>query len=249
MLADSHVHLDRYPAAVQEEMIGRAAAAGVTRMLNVGADLATSEAAARLAMGYEGVIAAAGVHPKWLHLAGTGALEQIEALVLSGRVAAIGEVGLEYGEGLAEAEAQQRFFAGCLDLATRTGVGISLHIVDAHQDALRLLAQRAPVGAVVHYFQGDAALAGRYLEVGCCISVGKPVTRLENGALRQAIREISLDRLLLETDTYPLPGRTTEPADVADICRAVADLRDVGVDAVAAATSINFCRLFDPTGL
>ena len=73
----------------------------------------------------------------------------------------------------------------------------------------------------------------------------KPVTRLERADLREAIRGIPLDRLLLETDTYPLPGRTTEPRDIADIARAVGELRGESYEAIATATTTNFLRLFD----
>ena len=83
-----------------------------------------------------------------------------------------------------------------------------------------------------------------YLGIGCFISLGKPVTRPERGALREAARHIPLDRLLLETDTYPLPGRATEPRDVAAICQTIATLRALSFDEVATATTQNFARLF-----
>jgi TatD DNase family protein len=80
--------------------------------------------------------------------------------------------------------------------------------------------------------------------LGCHISVGKPVTRPDRVELRKAVRRIPLDRLLLETDTYPLPGRTTEPRDVVEICRAVAELHGVSFEEVAEATTANYLRLF-----
>jgi TatD DNase family protein len=96
----------------------------------------------------------------------------------------------------------------------------------------------------VHYFVGDADLARRYLDVGCDISVGKPVTRSENEALRETVTLIPPDRLLLETDTYPLPGRTTEPRDLPLICAAVAELQGASPARVAERTAASFERLF-----
>lgn len=244
-------------------LLARARQAGVGLLLNVGLDLETSRRGAELARRYRGgraggrgatashdaagsprVLAAAGVHPRWLHrVEPAAALAELEALVRAGQAAAIGEVGLEYAAEAASPEAQRAFFADCLELARRLGVGVSLHVVGAHDDALHLLAERGPARAVVHYFQGGAELAGRYLEAGCWISVGKPVAREENAALREAVRTIPLDRLLLETDSYPLPGRTTEPRHVAEVCRAVAELRGQAVEAVAEATTSNLRRL------
>lgn len=236
MLVDSHVHLDRYDAQVVTFMLARARDLGVGRVLNVGVDLATSRRAVALADEHEGIVlAAVGVHPKRLREETVGDLEDL----LNGAVA-IGEVGLEYEEDAAAPERQRAFFAECLDLAARFDLPVALHVVGAHDDALAILGEHTPVRTVVHYFQGDAALAARYLDRGCFISVGKPVMRLPE--VGEAVRAVPPDRLLLETDTYPLPGRTTEPRDVALVCRAVADLLGHPEEAVAEQTTTNFER-------
>jgi TatD DNase family protein len=243
-LADSHVHLDRYPSGAVPGILERARAAGVGLLLNAALDLETSRRAADLAQLYPDVRAAVGVHPRWLHREDPRqALAEMERELRAGRAVAIGEVGLEYAAGTAPPDVQQAFFAACLGLAQRLDVAVALHVVGADEDALRLLAEAGPVRAVVHYFQGDAALSARYLAAGCSISVGKPVSRPENAALRAAVREVPLDRLLLETDSYPLPGRTTEPRHVADVCQAVAELRGEPVALVASVTTRNTRRL------
>jgi len=99
-----------------------------------------------------------------------------------------------------------------------------------------------PVRTVVHYFVGDAELAQHYIDVGCWIAVGRPVTRPAEEAVRAAVRAIPQDRLLLETDTYPLPGRTTEPRDVIGVCAAVSELTRRSYDEIAQATTANFKR-------
>ena len=91
--------------------------------------------------------------------------------------------------------------------------------------------------------RGGLASACRWLELGCTISVGRPVTRLENIALRKAAEAIPLERLLLETDTYPLPGRTTKPANILQIAEAVAALKHISLETVAEQTTANFSRL------
>lgn len=241
-LADSHVHLDRYRPADVAEMLDRARSAGVLHFLAVGVDAASSTDAAALAAREPGVRAAVGIHPT--RLGPDWSLDALRALIDQPGVAAIGEVGLDDGARAAPLHRQRVFFAACLDLAVERDLPVVLHVVGHHARAQAMLVERQGVRAVVHYFQGDRGLADAYLELGCFISVGKPVTRPARAALREAVGAIPLDRLLLETDTYPLPGRTTEPRDVVEVGQAVAKLQGVGTDAVARATTANYLRLF-----
>ena len=245
VLADSHVHLDRYPPSVVSAMLARARRAGVRQFLAIGVDLASSAAVVDLARRRRGVLAAVGVHPTRV-----GRLDPGEALArlreLAGRpgVAAVGEVGLDDTAMESPLPAQEAFFSACLELAEELDLALSLHVIGAHRRAREIIKAGPAPRAVVHYFQADLALARAYLALGCYISVAKPATRRDRVLLREAIRHIPLDRLLLETDTYPLPGRTTEPCDLAEICRAVAELRGLPYQTVARATTANYLRLF-----
>ena len=247
-LVDSHAHLDRYPAQRVRTLLHRAASAGVGEILTVGTDAASSHAATRLAAIHPGVRAAVGTHPLRLPAIPdpSSELRTLANLAADPGVVAIGEVGLDStaDQSAGELARQHDFLRACLDLAEEANLPLVLHVVGTHDLALDLLATRAPVRAVVHYFAGDATLAARYLEVGCSISVGKPVTRPTAGALREAAATIPIDRLLFETDTYPLPGRTTEPRDVVAVCQAVAAIRGVSRAEMAARTTENFWRLF-----
>jgi TatD DNase family protein len=188
------------------------------------------------------VYAAVGVHPRRLR---RQRVEELKRLATDPRVRAIGEVGLEYAPSAAPVGVQRAFLAGCLDLAEWLRRAVVLHVVGeaADADALALLAARAGPPVIVHYFVGDERLAAAYLEAGCVLSVGKPVTRMENAQLRAAVRQIPPERLLLETDGYLLPGRTTEPRDLVHVCRAVAALRGETSESVARVTTDNFRRL------
>jgi TatD DNase family protein len=221
-------------------MVSQAEAAGVQRLLTIGVDVATSRAALDLADQFPGVLAAVGIHPTRLTRGGAASVEQLRAL-LSNRAAAIGEVGLD--EHAADLTEQSRFLDACLALAGEHALPVVLHVVGeqaVHEAALALVARRPAVRAVAHYFVGGPELARLYLEHGCWISVGRPVTRPTDVAVRQAVPLIPLDRLLLETDTYPLPGRTTEPRDVTSVCAAVAALTGRSYAEVAAATTASF---------
>jgi TatD DNase family protein len=237
-LVDSHVHLDRYTDEEVARMVSRAAEVGVGQLLTIGVDLATSRAALEIARRHPGVLAAVGIHPTRL-----GGLEHDVDLrpLLDQGPAAIGEVGLDVGApGL---EAQLWFLAGCAELAVEYDLPLVLHVVGptaTHESALAIVRLRPTIRAVAHYFVGGPELARRYVESGCWISVGRPVTRPSDVAVREAVPTIPLDRLLLETDTYPLPGRTTEPRDVTAVCAAVAELTGRSYEEIAAATTANF---------
>jgi TatD DNase family protein len=250
MLVDSHVHLDRYPAAEVRAMLWRATEARVEHLLTVGVDLPSSRSAVALSRRYPGVSAAVGVHPTRVERLRSSAatLRALSRLATADEVVAIGEIGLDAQTGRESLDDQAAFVRNCLDLAHARQLPIVLHVVDSHDAALAILHERAslsaPVRGVVHYFVGDANLARRYLDLGLSISVGKPVTRPSERAVRDAVATIPHDRLLLETDTYPLPGRTTEPRDVAAVCAAVAEIRGIDAADVAAETTANYRRLF-----
>jgi TatD DNase family protein len=247
-LTDCHSHLDRYSRATVESMVQRAAAAGVATVITAGVDIVSSRRCLALAARHPLLRAGVGLHPN--RVRGTErepTFAALDALAADSAVVVWSECGLDYGEGKAPPAAQRRAFAAQLGLARARGLAAIVHAVGAADDVLAALADADMAGrAAIHYFVGDAALAERYLAAGLYLSVGKPVTRPENVALREAIRATPLDRLLLETDTYPLPGRTTEPADVRQVASAVAELQSVTAPVVAAATATNLARLLGP---
>jgi TatD DNase family protein len=246
ILADSHIHLDRYSANEGSALLQRAREAGIAYFLTVGVDLASSKQAALLAQQHAGLYASVGWHPLYLG-SGFSLNDQARLHELARqypKAAAIGEAGIDLAETQAPLEIQQHAFRLQVQLAQHLGLPLILHQQKAEsycQDILR--AAGAGKEVIVHYFVSDLASACRWLELGCTLSVGKPITRPENIALRKAVAAIPLERLLLETDTYPLPGRTTEPADVRQVAEAVAALKDIPLETVAEQTTANFCRL------
>jgi TatD DNase family protein len=248
MLTDCHSHLDRYPATAGKRMVERAAAAGVATVITAGVDLASSRRCLRLAHRHARLRAGVGLHPHRVRGDETArTYAALAALAADPAVVAWSECGLDYRDGPASPTAQRQAVARQLQLARQQGLAAIVHVVAAVDDALALLAEADMAGrAAIHYFVGDAALAERYLAAGLYLSVGKPVTRSENAALRDAIAAAPEDRLLLETDTYPLPGRTTEPADVRLVAAAVAALHGVPAETVAVATRANLARLLGP---
>ena len=254
MFADTHVHLHAYADPVG--LLERAAVAGVDRVVGVGVDLTTSRQTlavagqARLSRqsraAWPTVIAAVGLHPSYLRcLPAAATYRALAELASDPLVGFIGEIGLDAVDANLALPMQALVFRTQLGLARELGKPVNLHVRGAVDAVLEILAADGlpDRGAVFHYFTGDVTLAERLLTAGLFLSVGKPVTRPENAGLRAAVQCIPLDRLLLETDSYPLPGRTTEPADLPRVAQSVAGLRGVSVQTVAEATTENLRRI------
>lgn len=228
-------------------MVARARAAGVRSMLTVGTDAASSARAAALAAWLPGVSAAVGLHPMAVREERLEReLAAVETLLTEqhGVVRAVGEIGLDLA-GAAAAPIQERAFAAQLELATWARLPVVLHSVGAHERAAEMLAPVRPAlpAVIVHYFAGDAAEAWCFLDLDCHISFGRLLLKPGQDALREAARQVPAGRLLVETDTYPLPGRTTEPRDVIAVVEALAALRGQPVGTLAAQMMTNYRRV------
>jgi len=252
-LADSHVHLHAYDDGAVAAMLARAAERGVERVVAVSVDLASARRTLGIAARHpDRVVAAVGLHPGHLAEAPDEATwRELARLAGDPRVGAIGECGVDAIDGEAGEAAQLATLARHARLAKELGKPLLLHLRgnDLVGPALGVLAA-VGLGAgrgVVHYFVGDRELADRYLDAGLLLSLGKPLTRAENASLREAARGAPSDRLLLETDTYPIPGRTTEPADTRVVAEALAVLRGATVEEIARVTGENLGRLLEAT--
>ncbi len=213
---DTHVHLDRYEPAERGGIVARAKDAGVA-IVAVAVDLASS----RAVVGLEGIAGCAvGMHP--LRAAEWDEAALVEVARLAG-VVAVGECGFD-GTG-PEWAAQAQAFRGQCKLAREAGLPVILHIDGAgawerlveHGEALRGL------GVVRHYFTGDARQAAWHAERGHFVSFGRPLLR--EAGLQGVCRGYPADRILVETDSYPLAGRTTVPRDVAVVGEFAGGLR------------------------
>lgn len=251
ILSDSHVHLHAYSSEDVAALLRRARDAGVELVVGVGTDLETSRRTIEIARAEPGVVAAVGFHPSYL----TGPLApenlaELSAMLADPRVGLLGEVGLDAVEARTTLETQEETLAAQLALARARHRPVNLHVRGAHDRLFGILHEHgtAADGAILHYFVGGPDLARRALDQGLYLSIGKPITRVENVDLREAVRQAPLERLLLETDTYPLPGRATEPADVVLVARAVAEVKGVSEAIVAETTTATLRRLIGARG-
>jgi TatD DNase family protein len=253
---DSHCHLDpmRYGDELPQ-VIARARAAGVTSMAVIGTRIADSEAAADLAGREPGIVSAAGIHPNDVAEIAPDEWDRIVRLVRSGRVAAVGETGLDWYRDAAPRDLQRDFFDRHLRLAGDLDLPVVIHMRDSVRDTLDMLREslaRGPLVPVLHSFTGTAAEAAEAIEMGCWIGFAGMVTFRSAGDLREVAKSVPLDRLLIETDSpflspEPERGRRNEPAHLVHTARCLAIARGEPLDRFAAATTANAARVFRTT--
>lgn len=252
MLVDSHAHIDdeRFDAD-REEVVARASAAGVSLIVNVGADMASSARSVALAGKYPGIYAAVGMHPHDSKDMQEEDYVQLERWTEHPKVVAIGEIGLDYHYDLSPRPMQKEVFLRQLELARRTDKPFIIHEREAHADMLAMIQSVARgMKGVFHCFSGSVETAREYLKMGFYISVAGPVTFPKSGKTKEVAKNVPLDRLLVETDSpyltpHPFRGRRNEPANVRLVAGEIANLRNISMEELEAATTANVRRLFD----
>ena len=242
---DHHCHLPADLDAARSLVEG-ARAAGVVALVDVGCDLAGSEAAIERARRLDGVHATAGVHP---HEA-SGGIEGIEALARSGEVVAIGECGLDFHYLHSPAPAQREVFAAQVELAVAVGLPLVIHTRDAWRETFDVLAAcPSPVAMVFHCFTGGPDEAKLALDVGGYLSFSGIISFPSADDVRAAATLCPHDRVLVETDSpylAPVPhrGRPNRPELVPVVGAAVAEVTGMSLAEVAACTSTNAAAVY-----
>ncbi len=250
MITDTHAHLYwKSFDADRDEVLSRARAADVTRMIVVGTDLPSSEAAFALAAGELELYPTAGVHPHDARGAGCEIRERIEELCRRPECVGVGETGLDFFKQHSPPEDQIESFLWQLDLARRLQKPVVVHCRDAHAETARLVQEFAGVRGVMHCYTFGPDELAPYLEAGFMISFSGVVTYPGNEANRAAAAVVPDEQLLVETDCPFLApqgrrGKRNEPAFVRQVLEQVAELRDSGVEELARQTSANAARLF-----
>ncbi|MDR3578745.1 MAG: TatD family nuclease-associated radical SAM protein [Oryzomonas sp.] len=251
ILIDSHAHIYyRDYAGDFDEMLKRAADAGVGAMVVVGTDIESSRESVELAEKYPQMYAAVGIHP---HDAGR-VTEQCYSIIRdlarsSAKVVAIGEIGLDFYRDLCPRDEQEIVFRRFLRLANELEMPVVIHDRDAHECVLAILREEGVRRGVLHCFSGDAAMAAEAIAMGFYLSIPGTVTYPSNEALRNVVRSVSIDRLLVETDCpylTPAPhrGRRNEPAYVRLAAEKVSEIKGLSLEDVARITTKNCRNLF-----
>jgi TatD DNase family protein len=254
-LIDTHCHLELIEEAGEGEAaraVEAAVAGGVVRLINIGLGPDNVEVVAR-AHRHPEVFATIGWHPHQDRIPSDEELEAMVELSRDERVCAIGEIGLDYfwrpGYHEVPVEVQKESFRRMLSLARDTGLVAVVHNRDAHADTLEVLDDFAGIPVVMHAFSGDVAFVGECLRRDVTVSVAGPVTYPKADALRLALMEVPLDRLVLETDAPFLPpqpwrGQRSRPVMVVETATKLAEIKRVTIEELSLATSANVARVY-----
>lgn len=253
MFIDTHCHLeDENFSDDRAEVIARAKAAGVERVINFGSTLQSSVVVATLAKNFSELYAGVGIHPEEIDDFDEKTCARLAELAAEKKVVAIGEIGLDYHwEKDSERRLiQQKIFVEQLDLARQLKLPVCVHDRDAHGDTLRILQTEArDLRGVLHCYSGSLETACEVWKLGWLIGVDGPLTFKNSAKVPEVVKAAPRDMLLIETDApylapVPYRGKRNEPAYVVEVAKKLAEVRNETLEAVAAYTAANARELY-----
>ncbi len=254
MLTDTHCHLSELTDSQLEAVLTNAEQNDVSRMIAIGAGYGVEQNCKTLdiAQRYPHIFCALGMHPHDAKDVTPENLAQLGDLIKSSpKVVAVGEIGLDYHYMNSDKITQQRVFEDYIDLALGAKKPVVIHDRDCDFDAVNTLKAKGAdqIGGIVHCFSGTWELAQRYLDLGFYVSFSGIITFKKADDLREVVKKVPLERLLIETDSpflapVPYRGKTNEPAYVKFVAQEMARLRGVSYEDIGKQTTENAKRLF-----
>ena len=254
-IIDSHAHLEfEQFNEDRDAVLQRARDAGLTTILAIGGAGGPDEldSAIPFAETHDWIYATAGIHPHEAKLATEAHFRHLEELTRHPRVIACGEIGLDYFYDHSPREVQQEVFRRQLAIAREAKLPIVIHCRDAWPGCIDILEsdwRASGLGGIFHCFTGNLDDAQRGIEMGFLVSFAANITYPKMQPLRDVACKLPLDRILTETDSpflppQPLRGKRNEPANVVEVARTLATVRNSNPEEVARVTAQNFLRFF-----
>ena len=252
MIIDTHAHYDDEAFEQDRDiLLGGFPEQGIEKVINSGASVASSREGLRLSQRWPSVYCALGVHPNELAELTDEILEEFQLLSAEPKVVAIGEIGLEYHYEEPPREIQALWFRKQIALAKRVGLPIIVHSRDAVQDTLDIIRETdaAEVGGVIHCFSAGPEIAECYVRLGFYLGIGGVVSFKNGKKLKEVVREMPLERLLLETDSpylspEPHRGKRNSSLNLPYVAAEIAALKGISPEEVIRQTHENALRCF-----
>jgi TatD DNase family protein len=257
-IVDTHAHLDMSHFDVdRDEVIARARDSGVTTIITIGIDLKSNQKAISLAEKYPGVFAAVGIHPQESKGISNDIMLRIADMCNHSRVVGVGETGLDFFHNNSPRIDQFKALEWHLEMAQLKGLPVIIHSRQAQEDMLKELRKwsasytlpEAKPRGVIHCFSGDLSTALEYINMGFYISIGGYIGYPSSAQLRETLKGIPQDRLVVETDCPFLPpqkyrGKRNEPAYTLVTLKVLAEIKQISLSDMAFQTSLNADRIF-----
>lgn len=254
MLIDSHAHLGskQFPPEEVPELIARARAVGVERIVNLPSDFSPDGLRATLALcaSHPELSPVLGYHPHDAAKVTQHYLDELVALAKANTIHAIGEIGLDYYYKFSTPDEQRAAFLSQLEIATDLGQPIVVHCRDAYDELVEFFGVHRPrYGGVIHCYSGTKPQAHKLLDLGMHLSFTGVITYKKNDELREIVAEIPRDRYMMETDCpylapMPLRGKRNEPALVKHTAECAAELRGLTIEELGQETSATGMAFF-----
>ena len=252
MLFDTHAHItDEKFDSDRQEILKAIEESQVEYVVNPAVDIPSSVQAIKLAKENDFVYAAVGVHPHEAKDFDEDSIDVLRELAKSQKVVAIGEIGLDYYYDFSPRDIQKKFFRMQIELANELNLPIIVHDRDAHADTMDIIRKfkKAETGCVLHCYSGSAEMAGEYVKMGCYISIAGPVTFKNNKKGEAVVKEVPIERLLIETDSpyltpHPYRGKRNDPTKVEYVADKIAQIKGISYEKACDITTENAKRFF-----
>ena len=252
-LIDSHAHLEMDHFRDDIEMvISRARERGIEKIISIGIDVESSIRSLELSKRFEGIYTTIGFHPHEADRFEDSIIDRLKELSRDPKIVGVGEIGLDFFKRYSEISNQVRVFNKMLDLSKELRLPVILHIRDAFEEAISVLKSkgRDRIVGVVHCFSGNYNMAKRFLDMGLYISIPGTITYKGSENLREVVKEMPLDRLLVETDSpflspQPMRGKRNEPSFLLYTVEKIAEIRKMDLEELSHRIYQNTISLFN----
>ncbi len=245
MYFDSHAHYDDEKFdGVRDTLIEEMHSNGVDYIINIGSDMASSVKSMELARKYDFIYAAVGVHPHEVENMTENDIDMLRKYSEYEKVVAIGEIGLDYYYDLSPRDKQRHWFERQLELAYELDLPVSIHSRDAAQETFDIIKNSNVRKGVIHAYSGSVEMARDYINMGFYIGVGGVVTFKNGKKLVDVVRNVPMERILLETDSpylspVPLRGTVNNSQNLKYVADKIGEIKQIPSDQVCKITAQN----------
>ena len=248
MFTDTHCHIYKEYYENIDEIMKNAKEKGINRLINNGCDLKSNNEVLCLIKKYDNMYGALGIHPENINIFKEEDLNKLEKTLNNEKIIAIGEIGLDYHYTKDNKQEQIKLFENQLKLATKYNLPVIIHSREATEDTINIL-KKYNLKGVIHSFSGSLETAEIYIKMGYLLGINGVLT-FKNSKLKEVIAKISLDNIILETDSpyltpEPFRGKRNEPSRICDIAKFISELKNVSLEELARITNANIKRIFD----
>ena len=248
MFTDTHCHLYKEYYEDLDEILKNCQENKINRMINNGCDSKSNQEVLYLITKYPNMYGALGIHPENVDTYKEEDLIWLEKNIKKKKIIAIGEIGLDYHYTKENKEEQKSLFERQLSIAENENLPVIIHSREATEDTINILKKYKTKG-VIHSFSGSKETAQIYIKMGYLLGINGVIT-FKNSKLKEVIKDIPLENIVLETDSpyltpEPFRGKRNEPARILDIARFICDLKSISLEELSKITNANIKRIFD----